>query len=329
MEYKKFSEILLEQLSRKSEWHINADNIKFYKKGFTSDNKKDLEFIRDTNIRYYKSESDTLMGDYIVLQKEWKDISSICRFDMDNLYQSYQKDGWNQVWKIIKENLDLSDLVDSTGVLEQIDNYEAIKERLIIRPLNFTDHRYNLKDCVYKQIGDIALVLYLVIYDDERGLGTTKVSQTAFLLWELDKESVWENALLNTNIIAPPRLYFRPDECYKAAYTKGAFMAFGSNITKIGFSQVPVVTTTKQTNGAIALFYPGVKERLAQLANGSFYVAFTSIHEARIHCKESISPLQILRQLNQVNKVFDPTEILSRKVFYYDCEEGTFEALEL
>lgn len=331
MNYKEFTKTLVEQLAQKREWDISTDNIKCYNNGFTSDNKEELEFIRDTNIRYHKSESDILIGNYIVLVKEGENkITSMSRFSVDSLYQSYKKDGWDQIWKVIKDNLDISKRVDSTGLLEQINDYEAIKEHLIIRPVNFTDNRYELKECVYKKIGDIALILYLVVYDnEEQGLGTVKVPKPAFELWNLNMENVWEHALLNTNVMAPPRMYFKPDECYKAPYTKGAFMALGSDMAKIGFSQVPLITTTKQTNGAIALFYPGVKERVAKMAGGSFYVAFTSIHEARIHCKGSIAPLQILQQLKQVNKTFDPNEILTRKVFYYDSEKGTFEALEL
>lgn len=331
MNYKEFTKTLLEQLAQKSEWNICEKNIKYYKNGFTSTDKMDLDFIRYTNIRYYKSESDTLIGDYIVILTEGKnELTGMSRFSVEDLYQSFQQKGWDLVWDTIKENLDMSKRVDETGVLEQIHDYHAIKERLIIRPINFTDHRYELKDCIYKRIGDIALILYLIIYDTkEQGLGTVRIPKPAVEEWNLDIETVWEDALLNTNVMAPPRIYFNPLDCYNPPYTKGAFMALGSEITKIERFQIPSITTTKQTNGAIALFYPGVKERLAQMMNGSFYVAFTSIHEASLHCKGSIAPLQILRQIKDINKAFNPAEILTRKVFYYDAEKNTFDALEL
>ena len=44
--------------------------------------------------------------------------------------------------------------------MKNITDYEFIRNRLIVRPINFTDNKYELKDCVYKKIGDIALVLY-------------------------------------------------------------------------------------------------------------------------------------------------------------------------
>lgn len=44
-----------------------------------------------------------------------------------------------------------------------------------------------------------------------------------------------------------------------------------------------LVTTTGRVNGAVAFFYPGVKDILAEKMGGDYYVAFPSVHEAIIH----------------------------------------------
>ena len=269
------------------------------------------------------------MGNYLVI---WQNgaLRSVCRFSMDYLFALYQKDGWEPVWENIRQNLELSRHTDETGVLEKMHDYEAVKEHLIIRPLNFTDNRYELKEGVYQQVGDIALVLYIRIGDDDvHGLTTAKVPKKIFEEWGQKMDAVWENALLNTYVAAQPRMYMTPQETVNPPYSRGAFMALGSSMNKIWHSQVPVITTTKQTNGAIALFYPGVKERIAKMAGGSYYVVFTSIHDARVHCEGSTTPRQILRGLKDVNKMFDASEILSRKVYFYDAQKETFEAMEL
>ena len=65
--------------------------------------------------------------------------------------------------------------------MKNITDYEFIRNRLIVRPINFTDNKYELKDCVYKKIGDIALVLYVLLYDDEKmGLGTVKAQKDIY-----------------------------------------------------------------------------------------------------------------------------------------------------
>ena len=43
------------------------------------------------------------------------------------------------------------------------------------------------------------------------------------------------------------------------------------------------LSTSRKTNGAVAVFLPGVAERLAYLLDSDFYMVFTSIHEVMIH----------------------------------------------
>ena len=252
------------------------------------------------------------------------------RFSVRGLYEKFQKDGWGAVWKLIDDNIKLLRDVDINNVAKHLMDYEVIKERLIIRPINYTDNKYELKEAVHKVHGDIALVLYVKLYDNkERGLGTTKIHKDVFESWGRDFDEVWEAALINTNIDALPRMYMTVTECIKPPYDRGAFMSLNSDIKKIGKMQVPTVTTTRQVNGAIAMFYPGVKEKIAELFDSGFYVAFTSINDARIHHKDSISPRVVLHSLKEINRKFDPNDTLSRKVYYYDRDKKTFDPLSL
>lgn len=48
------------------------------------------------------------------------------------------------------------------------------------------------------------------------------------------------------------------------------------------------LSTSRKINGAVAVFLPGVAERIYDLLNSDFYIVFTSIHEAMIHNVESV-----------------------------------------
>ena len=78
-------------------------------------------------------------------------------------------------------------------------------------------------------------------------------------------------------------MYMRAEDLIDPPYTQGAFMAFGYKFEKIN----PLFATdnydSEKENGAIAMFYPGVLEKLAEICGGSYYVSFTSIHDVRIH----------------------------------------------
>lgn len=328
MDYGDFCAELRAGILGNEKWGIQESDYIFYPDGFTSEDPKETEFINSTNLKYKHMESDTLEGDYIVLNMT--DTKSFCRFSVAYLFGEYTSDGWDRVWYIIDENIRLVKNADIDEVMQNIADYDFAKERLIIRPINYTDNRYELKNVVYKQHGDIALVLYAVIYDNkELGLGTFKILRDLFDSWNKSLDEVWETALTNTHIMAPPRMYMNVRECVNPPYARGAFMALNSPIDHIEKLQVPTLTTTKQTNGAVAMFYPGVKEKLAELFGDSYYVAFTSIHDVKLHHKDAISPRIVLRSLKDMNKAFPKEEILSRKVYYYDKDKKTLEMLEL
>ena len=50
------------------------------------------------------------------------------------------------------------------------------------------------------------------------------------------------------------------------------------------------LSTSRKTNGAVAVFLPGVAERLAYLLDSDFYMVFTSIHEVMIHNDHCVDP---------------------------------------
>jgi hypothetical protein len=177
------------------------------------------------------------------------------------------------------------------------------------------------------------LVLYILASDENNGkthdVLSVKVPKSSVQAWGIDEEEVWENAMSNTYIMAPPRIYLNPMDLVNPPYHRGAFMALNSDITSISPLTVPTVTTTAQINGAIAMFYPGVMKRIAELFGDDYYIAFTGTSEARLHKKDTIQPRNILMRIKQMNKTFDPSEILSNKVYLYETANQELRQLEL
>ena len=71
--------------------------------------------------------------------------------------------------------------------------------------------------------------------------------------WGMDADEVLDEAMLNTYCMAQPRIYLSPFECINPPFERGAFMSFNSPITSLDKWSIPTVTTTKLTNGAIAI----------------------------------------------------------------------------
>lgn len=302
---------------------------RFFPKGFTAVREPDMEFVRDTNMKYYHLESDRLQGDFAVLKSGKGDcIQTTYCFSAEKMYRQYQRYGWGRVWAAVEENLRYCRQED-IGIIGRMSDYRAVKDRLVIRPLCYKNIIREAGNCVYRRVEDIALVLYLMIKEDESGFSTVKIPRAVCERWGESVDGVIDAALVNTHCSALPRLYLSPLDCIRPPYQKGAFMAAESTVGPLERWEIPTVTTTKQVNGAVAMFYPGVKERIAELYGDSYYVVFTSIHEARTHCRGAFSPRLILRSLKETNQAFPAEEMLSEKVFYYDREKKSFAALVL
>lgn len=331
---KEFINGLQKKLEEKKQ-ELGYDRMIFLEDGTTSTDVKELSIIRETNIKYHKTESDVLIGDYIILYQYKGKREQICRFDCGQLYKMYEKGSWAAVWEEILSSFNTSKKFMELGIMDLIEKneYDPLKDKLFIRPLNYKDHRYELKDHIYRHIGDMVLVLYILVSDENDGkrhdVLSVKVPKSLMQAWGIDEEEVWENAMSNTYIMAPPRMYLNPMELDNPPYCRGAFMALNSSITSLSPLAVPIVTTTVQINGAIAMFYPGVMKRIAELFGDDYYIAFTGTSEARLHKKGTIRPRNILMRLKQMNKVFDPSEILSNKVYLYETANQELRQLEL
>lgn len=190
------------------------------------------------------------------------------------------------------------------GILTRMNDYPSIRERLILRPFHYLDCWRELRSYVYERQGDLALVLSVVICEKEGELRTTRVPRSVFEGWKLKKAGVWEEVMRNTCILAPPRLYGSLDEPL-------------------------ALTTEKRGGGAVAVFYPGMKEKLSRLLGGNYFVVFGSVHEAFIYREKDTDPAKMLKSLKRTNQSLGPGELLSRKVFYYNQKDHTLKAMQM
>lgn len=333
MNYENFFENLEENIFSSETVRSTGAEVSFHLKGETAAPGDDEteRFIRNTNMKYFNVENSTLLDDFAEVKFPCLtdcDKTNFVRFEVKFLYEIFCRDGWEGVLKHVCDNISYAEHIEKSAgeVICAMECYEKIRDRLIIRPLNYKNNRVQLTDYVFRKKGDIALVLYAIVLDDEKNncLNTIRIPKKIFEKWNRSWDDVLEETLRNTSVISMPRLYTSILSAETTPDSESAFMAADFPEKSLRPETIPLVTTTRKTNGAIALFYPGVKERIAEMFGDSFYVAFTSIHEAMIHKKGTVDPSGIRRHLRATNNSFGPEDTLSDNVFYYDKSEGTF-----
>ena len=314
-------ETIIEEISGLKSVKDNGIKVIAHPKGEVSNGNEDLAaFIAATNSKYFNSSSDELLGDFVELHFENGEYIRINIGDIDDT---------SSIEDIVNESLSYCDNIrdDARSVINNMSNYEFIKDKLILRPLNLTSNKAALNGACYINNGDVALVLYLVVKEDDKTMNTAKVPEDIVKLWGINRMSVMIDAMNNTAKKYPARMFTNLLNINDASDSESDFMSDAYN-KKFDSGVIPMVTTTKKTNGAISLFYPKVKEKIAEMFGDSFYVAFTSIHEAMLHKKGTIEPSDIRRHIRATNLTFGPEETLSDEVFFYDSVNKTFSVVE-
>ena len=277
------------------------------------------------NIEFTNKEGDRLN----ITFAEHDDADEVCSVHVDELYTAYQ-DGVKL--NIIVNNISNdvlhaknNNIYDKTKTLM---NYDTAKNRLFVRLLNCDRNADVLKNVVHKTLGDIALTVCAIVDDNREDLISTKILKFMVKKWGKTETDIFNEALENTYRATPPRIYKLEEMIFNREYTGDSFMESCDEdvISKDGMGNC--LSTTIKTNGAVAVFLPGVAEHLAELLNSDFYMAFTSIHEVMIHNAKKVDPEDLKSVLTDTIRETVPEEdYLTSRIYKYNRRTHKFECV--
>lgn len=176
----------------------------------------------------------------------------------------------------------------------------------------------------------MSCIRLLAILDDNReDLISTKVLKSMVKKWRKTETDIFNEALENTYRATPPRIYKWEGILRDEPYAGESFMndedvcdldkSFSGNI----------LSTTRKTNGAVAVFLPGVAEKISELLDSDFYMVFTSIHEVMIHSTGSGVDLKDLKLVLQdtLREATPSSDYLTEKIYKYNRRTHKFECV--
>lgn len=324
MTYEEFKKELYRNILLQAEG--KDKRIKLYERKTICSEMQDLQIIKALNVSCFGTADILIHEDVICALWERQGRLNMIHWKLRPLYERYKKEGWQSVLPEILVRLEQVGKGSSQLFAENA-SYEECSDKLILRPINYRRHRRELDNCIYWRYGDIALVLYGLLCDEGNDYVTIKIHRDMTAGWEQPDTRLLTNALLNSYEKMPPRLFKAGDFETKPDVSKGIF------IPEEKASSLPInpsdrweglrgyrLTTVRQLNGALAMFYPGVRKRLAEIMGGDYYVGFTSIHEAVIHPVRFKNPNDMKEAIQHINAVFDEQEMLTNRVYRYSCK---------
>ncbi|MBE5865889.1 MAG: hypothetical protein E7292_06735 [Lachnospiraceae bacterium] len=238
----------------------------------------------------------------------------VMQWELRKLYEEFKRRGWRSMITTIEEHFRVQ--------------YFLNAHQVMVRPLNFARSRLELEDGVYKRFGDISLVLYAALFEADEDKVMMQVSRNMVRQWKMADKLLLEEALRATCEVRPPRLYRSTDIVDMAGFEEGIFMPeeCGEKFCVLGNEKEGMrgyrLTTLGHVNGAVALFYPGVLERLAELFGGDYYIGFISVHEVVVHPVQYKILQEMKAAILRANVLCDSREMLTDKVYRYCCQQG-------
>ena len=211
----------------------------------------------------------------------------------------------------------------------QFNSYSEVKDRILVKPAfinkHFTDEAER-RPFVYlnrNSDSDVALVPHIIVSDSDDALMTVKINRETAEHWEqnegIDVYDIYMDGMKNT------AKRFKPMVSVSVCDVKNCAQSLMQ--VECITSDTFLVTTDSNSNGAIAMWYAGVRRHISHLlGDTNFYVAFTSRNEAIIHKEGSIDVNSIRRNIRETNRIFGDADTLSNEVWKYTAGPNFMKA---
>lgn len=287
----------------------------------------DITNISLENIKFVKGNEDRLN----IILAEHDGVYEACSGHVDELYTAYQ-DGakLNAIVNYISNDVlhAKNNNIYYDKTIELMD-YDTAKNRLFVRLINYGRNADILKNVVYKTFGDIAFTVCAIVDENEYGIVSTKILKFMVKKWGKNENDIFNEAIKNTYYLTPPRIYKWEGVLCDESYAGEIFMN-DEDICDLDKSfSGNTLSTTRKTNGAIAVFLPGVAEKISELLDSDFYMVFTSIHEVMIHSTGSgVDPKDLKLVLQDTLREVTPSsDYLTEKIYKYNRKTHKFECV--
>ena len=225
---------------------------------------------------------------------------------------------------IIHEMADVAAMQAPQMEYSVFSDYEAAKDRLVIRVTNKETNADVLAGMPHKEVEDLAITYHVLVNQDQNGIASAPVTDDLLRHYGVTAEQLHEDAIANSQRMLPAQL----DSMQNMLF--GMMTPEASDTLRdepYPGSTMLVLTNNVQLNGAAALFYPGVMDQAAERLGGDFIVLPSSTHEVIMIPADGMTDFRSLEQMvKDINRSqVAPEERLSDHVYHYDAQERLFE----
>lgn len=313
MTYKQFKrELYMQVLLRENAGH---KRIKLLEKCSVCADTDTVRLVKIRNSIIYGRSEFFIREDMLCIVWGESDLIHMLYWKLEELYRRFCREGWQSVLPEIYFKMRRCEQQDDPKGPEKKDGGRT-GDRLMIRPQNYHYFQEDLRDSVYWRFGDIALVLHTILYEGDEDYITMRCGRDLVRQRGISGEIAMVNALLQTCVRFPSRIYRSGDIQRYFGGRGGEPAAVCREDTEEAIKGYRL-TNSRGLDGAVVLFYPGVKEQLAEMLGGDYYVGFINNREVVVHPVQYKALADMKAAIQRVNAMSDRREVLTNRVYRY------------
>lgn len=205
-------------------------------------------------------------------------------------------------------------LPDENFDMEKILNFDHVKDKIVMKLINYQQNLDFLDNKPYVNYLDLAIIFQYLIPYEPYGMGTITVTYALMEEWETDLDTLYQLAQKNTPLLMPYSANSILD--YLSLYTP-------TDVYKDEtLDPMLVLTNTEKLNGATVMLYDNLLKQIADQYDKDLIIIPSSIHEVLLLPVDSIDEESLDYYTSVVKEVnfyeLSEDEVLSSHVYTYN-----------
>lgn len=202
------------------------------------------------------------------------------------------------------------------------DNYDAIRNQIIFRLVNYERNEELLTSCPYLPFCDLAITFRWLVHSDSSGIASALITNKEMELWNITLEELYQTASINTRRLFPATI--QPIQQLLSEY-----LDKDADIQEL-LDQTPdelqlfILSNEPRINGSTSMIYDGILADFAKKIKKDLYILPSSIHEVLLMpATKEIEEQALLNLVRDANRtVVGLPDILSDSIYRFDSKHN-------
>ena len=259
--------------------------------------------------------------------------------NLNALFENYGQQTENNLASVMEEVTSVIQHTPGKFDIGRVMDYDRVKKNLFMKLSAAEKNADVLEHTPHITKEDLALTFHIMLDQGEKGTATTMITDKMMDAYGVDLEKLYQDALHNSPVIAPAQIENMGEvlermmlEDMKAAGAPAEVIQEMEKDLQETSRDNPmtVITNNRSTDGAAAIFYPGVMDQVGERLNGDYFILPSSVHEILVVPDDgNISFRELTDMVKEVNRTqVAPEDRLTDQVYHYGFRSHSYDALE-